>query len=282
MRNTFSVFILLALGGFFLVALPVRASTSTVATYDRKEGEFVSAMVIDPKTNKMLWSYQPDKQMSAASLTKMMSAVVAIEAGLPWTKIMKLQKAEQVGGAEIPMKVGSRLSVQDAFYGAMIASANNATLLFSRATGLSQKNFIARMNKRAKKLGMKNSTFTDPSGLKISNQSTARDIALLAKAAFAKPPVRAAMLRGSHTMRLVGTKKVVTVKNTDRLLTKDPEVLVSGGKTGFLPDVGYHLAVKLRPANGKGKELLVVVMGVPTYRGAFASAKSLAEWAWNQ
>ena len=156
------------------------------------------------------------------------------------------------------------------------------TLVFSRATGLSRKAFVTRMNTRAKQLGMKNSTFTDPSGLQRTNVSTAKDISLLAKMAFSKSMIRSAMLRGAYAVKLYGTKKSVTVKNTDLLLTKDPEVLVSGGKTGYLPEVGYHVAVKMKPTDGNGHELMVVVMGVPTYRGAFAEAKSLAEWAWNR
>jgi D-alanyl-D-alanine carboxypeptidase len=84
---------------------------------------------------------------------------------------------------------------------------------------------------------------------------------------------------------LVGSKTVKTITNTNHLLTQDPDVWVVGGKTGYLEESKYNVVVEMRPLDDQGrpdatKDLLVVVMGSPNKDAVFATAKRLAQWAW--
>jgi D-alanyl-D-alanine carboxypeptidase len=203
-----------------------------------------------------------------------------------WDRLVSMSNVDEVGGGRLRVASGARLSVQDAFFSTVTASANNTANTLARISGLARKTYIARMNAQAKLTGATHSVFVEPSGMSEKNISTARDIALIADAAFRQPMIQRAASTASYHFTIRNTGADKTIVNTNYLLTQDPSVWVIGGKTGYLEESKYNLAVQLRAMdeNGKpvyGKDIVVVVMGAPTKEGSFWSAKRMAQWAWN-
>lgn len=284
----YAIFSCLALGsigmpysvGAAISSEPVYRSAADA--YPRQADEFAAALVIDAQTGKALYTFQPHKKWSAASVTKLMSSLVFLDHRPSWNKIVSLSSKDEVGGGRLRVKAGARLSVQDLFYSSIVASANNTAMAMARVTGLSQKSFVSKMNAKAKALGMTESHFVEPSGMDPANLTTANDLAILAQAAFGNSAIRSAASTASYEFRIRNTGQLKTLKNTNTLLTQDPDVWVSGGKTGFLYESMYNLVVKLSPMDRSVPRhpVFVVVLGAPTLSRSFSSAKALAQWAW--
>lgn len=247
--------------------------------YERADSEFVGAVVIDVKSGETLYAYQSGKQWPAASLSKLMSALVTLDHHQPWGKTVSLLSQDEVGGGRLAVKAGSKMTVQDLFYSSIVGSANNTTMSLARLSGLGLKGFVKKMNDKAKDLGLKNTSFVEPTGLSEKNLTTAAEMAKLAQTAFSNLTIRRAASTMAYKFTVVNPKVVKTVKNTNHLLTMDDDLWVIGGKTGYIDEALYNLVVQMRPMDG-GPQVLVVVLGSPTKNASFASAKSLANWAW--
>ena len=252
--------------------------------YPVKKNEFASAVVIDAATGKRLYSYQPDLEWSAASLSKLMNALVTVGEKPNWNRIVALSTADEVGGGRLRVNDGAKMSMLDLLYSAIAASANNAAMALARVSPLGTKKFVAAMNAKALKLGMTHTTFVGPSGIEAENTSTANDLAKLATAAFNDPIIRQVASTSYYSFVVRNTGDVHKLTNTDKLLV-DPNngLWVSGGKTGFIYESQYNVIVRMRadPPDPQKPTVLVVVLGAPTNDASFASAESLAKWAWN-
>lgn len=248
--------------------------------------EFASAIVLVPQTHQVLYEFKADKAHPAASLTKLANALAFLKKPGSWERIMTLTKADEVGGGRLRVVSGTRIPLRDLFYASITASANNAAMAVARASGLSMKSFLARMNQVAKAAGAKHTVFYDASGMNPKNMTTARDMALLAEAAFNQPEIRRAATVTTYPVRIASTGLIRTIKNTDPLLAENSGIWVMGGKTGYLEESMYNFVGRFRPeqADGTpelGKDVLIVVFGAPTKDAQFQTAKRLAQWAWN-
>lgn len=257
---------------------------SGAMTYQRSDGEFAAAIVIDRATKKVLYEYQADRPRSAASLTKLMGAMVFIDHDPSWKKIVSITKDDQIGGGSLRVSPGATLSVQDLLFSSITASANNAAVALPRAVGLSKKTFVKEMNAKAKELKLTGSRFTEPSGLEPTNIVTARDMAKLAMAAFDVDMIHRAATTATYQFRIRNTTTNKTIKSTNDLLVNRQynDLHVTGGKTGFIYESMYNLAVQLKPMSeiGSNRELMVVVLGSPTRDASFKTASALTHWAW--
>jgi D-alanyl-D-alanine endopeptidase (penicillin-binding protein 7) len=248
--------------------------------YPRQADEFAAAVVVDVKSGKTLYEHQADKVWSVASLSKLATAMVAIDLRPKWAKVVALARQDEVGGGRLRVGVGTRLTVKDLFYTSLVGSANNTTMALARQTGLSAKAFVARMNKQAKDLGLSHTEFHEPSGMDPKNRSTAREMATLATAAFAKPDIKRAASDPVYEVRLA-SRATHTIRNTNALISSAPELDVVAGKTGYLEESMYNLVTMLEPETGeKDRPLMVVVFGGRSKEQSFASARALANWAW--
>ena len=197
-----------------------------------------------------------------------------------------MQKKDEVGGGRLRVPVGTKVSLIDAFYATITASANNTGMALARVSGLGLKTFVARMNQTVKTLGLKHTTFFDPVGMDPRNLTTAHDMALLAEAAFRLPMVQRAATVQTYNLKNASTGDIHPMKSTDPLLSPGNGLWVMGGKTGYLEESMYNFVGWFRPeqADGTpvlGKDVIVVVFGAPTKEGQFDSAKRLAQWAWS-
>jgi D-alanyl-D-alanine carboxypeptidase len=239
--------------------------------------------VFDAATGKRLYGYLPNLPWSAASLTKLMTTLVASDHLKNVQSVVAISSKDEVGGGRLRVNSGAKLTVNDLFYSAIVASANNAAMALARLSGISAQTFVTQMNQRAKTLGLTHTSFVEPSGMDPKNQTTATDMAALARAAFSNQKIRSAATTASYRFTIRNTGEIKTITNTNKLLTKDPEIWVLGGKTGFLYESMHNLVVKVTTGPEKpGKPpLYVVVFGSADSASMFGSAKGLAKWAWN-
>jgi len=252
--------------------------------YHRSDNEFISAIVLDAASRKVLYEYKADQKHPAASLTKLMGALVFLDHRPAWNAVVSLKAADEVGGGRLRVASGATLSVLDLFYSSITASANNAATAMARVSGLGTAGFVRAMNKKAKALGLATTTFTDPSGIEPTNVTTAREIATLALAAFDADPIRRSATTAVYRFKIRNTGQAKEIRSTDDLLTSPAhdDLYVTGGKTGFIYESMYNFVVKVRPTTDTDpkRTLMVVVFGAPTRESSFASAKALAQWAW--
>jgi D-alanyl-D-alanine endopeptidase (penicillin-binding protein 7) len=247
------------------------------------EKAFASALVVDAKTKKVLYAYEPTKPWAAASLTKLMGAMVLVDKKPAWGKVVKILAQDEVGGGRLRVSSGASMTLRDILFSSLVGSANNAATAMARISGLGQSKYVAAMNAKAKAIGCHDTTFADPSGMDVRNMTTAQDMLKIAEAAFAKPEIRSAVSTSVYNfmIRNQGIKK--TIRNTNVLLT-DPNngLYVTGGKTGYLEEAKNNLVVRLRPdRDDRRHELMIVVFGAETKPAVFEEAARLARWTWS-
>lgn len=253
-------------------------------TFVPEENEFVSAVILQPKTHKILWSFKPDKAHPAASLSKLATALAFMDSNPSWDRIATLSSVDEVGGGRLRIADGGTLSLRDLFYSALTASANNAAMALGRVGAKDMATFVARMNEEAKRVGATHSVFYEPSGMNSNNTTTAYDVALLAEAVFKNQIAHSASTIGQYAFTVRNTGEYHVIQNTNKPFLQDPDVWLVGGKTGFLYESKYNLVADLEPlVNGKpdpSREVIVVVLGSDTYDKSFSSIKKMSSWAW--
>lgn len=236
-------------------------------------------VVIDRASGLILADKRAGKLHPVASLTKLVTAGVALDKGVKQTSSYVIRAADDVGGARLSVDDGTGISGDDLFFSTLVASANNAANALARSAGLSKPAFIEEMNLAAKALGLTRTTFVDPSGIETENTSTPREMALIAEKAFARPEIRRYTTTAARDVRTASETK--RLKNTNWMLWKPEydDLYVTGGKTGFLNEAGWNLAVALKGGNTK-PELLLVTFGSDTREASFLDARKLAQWTW--
>ena len=214
---------IICLGLFLLFPYSVQA-ISTSAT---------SSILVDMDSGRIIYENNSHEVRSVASISKIMTAILAIES----KKLDKTVKVSDVVleayGSGIYIKPGEKLTLQDLVYGLMLRSGNDAALMIAEYVSGSVPKFVEKMNQKAQEIGMKQTTFHNPSGLdeedEVGNFSTAYDMAILTSYA----------MKNKTNQKIVGTKKYTlkTNKNTyvwynkNKLLTNYENT--TGGKTGF-------------------------------------------------
>jgi len=234
-----------------------------------------AALVIDNRSHEVLYSKRADEVRSIASLTKLMTAMVLIDMDFDWAKVVKIGFDDARNSARSRLKVGEKFYASDLFYIMLINSDNRAARALARSTGLSREDFAARMNAKAKSLGMFKSVFVEPSGLDERNVSTASDCAKMLNAALQETLISAAVRTYKYSYRSINHKRRRDIVNTNRLLTSGWQV--RGGKTGYIRASGYCFSTRL--CDEKGHDLTIVVLGSPWKGTRFTVARRLANWA---
>lgn len=269
---------------FSLHAQSSPARWENAHNYTRSDGEFAAAIVVDGVSGEVLYEYKADTLWPAASLTKLMGAMVFVGRQPRWGRIVSISKKDEVGGGRLRVSSGATMSLKDLLYSSITASANNAATAMARVSGLGYAGFVKAMNVKAGAMGLKKTVFVDPSGIDAKNMTTAREMAKLAAAAFNIEAIRRPATTSYYRFSVRNTGQKKELKNTNALLVDKEydELYVTGGKTGFLYESQYNLAVRLKPPGVKGiqRSLMVVVFGSPSRDASFRSASGLANWAW--
>ena len=233
-----------------------------------------STIVVDKQSNKILFAHNAEEVRSMASLTKLMSALVFLDTNPDWTKTVTMEVDDMEDGVQLGMFLGEEANVKDVFMGTLMASANDGIDMLARASGLSEGDFVYRMNKKAKDLGMSNTTFVEPTGLDARNQSTAADLIQLARAAFNQPLIREATTRKNYVFSTTNSGRQVGKKNTDKLVGGFLDILA--GKTGFTDEAGNNLVLEVQ--DERKHPIIVAVLGASSSEVRFQDAKALSVW----
>ncbi len=264
-------------------ALVVRSTSSipvnaTGADFPMTSVTSEAVFVVDVPSRRVILAENADKFRVMASLTKLMTGMVVLEDGPSMSTIVQITNADEIGGARLRVPVGTSLPMRDLIYSTLVGSANNTAHAMARATSDNMNEFVEKMNAKAGVLGLKNTTFADPSGLDVENVSTAREIAALALEAWDIYDLRKICSTAKYNLTAAGVDH--TVKNTNALLTDETNgLVVFGGKTGYLHESMWNLSVKLM--DERQKPILVVVLGSDTKNQLFRDARTVADWVWD-
>lgn len=274
--TTGAVILLLA---FPISALALQLPTSINELADMVGFNAQSYTVVDAQSGQVLLSKNADESWVPASLTKLVTALVVLDANPNFKKSVAMTAADQVaggcsgGGSCIKVIPGVKFTVDGLFHAALMPSANNAAAALARSTGLSAQEFAVRMNQKAASLGAINTHFNEPTGMDPGNSITAADYAHIVKAAFENPYLANIAGRQSYALRSANNSRYnQMIKNTDKLLS-DGDVQILGAKTGYLDQSGYNFASLV---DYDGQELAIVVLGEQHLYTAFAETKLLA------
>ena len=237
-----------------------------------------AALIFDKASGTILFDKNSRDKISLASLTKLMTALVVLDEKPEWEKTIKLAHADNRDGGIVYARPPEEVMVKDLFEMTLVGSVNNAAAAMARSTGLTEEAFVAKMNNKAKEIGMNNTVFADPTGLLPENQSTARDVARLLANALDHEEIKEAVVKKTYVFSPQKSSKVYYVKSTNELLwsflNEEPYTFI-GGKTGYIEESGYNLAVE---AERNGHKVVIVVLGSSTAEERFKEIKGLADW----
>ncbi|WP_425388095.1 D-alanyl-D-alanine carboxypeptidase family protein [Ectobacillus panaciterrae] len=213
-----------------------------------------NAVLMEQKSGRVLYEKLPHESEKIASITKIMTALLAVESGKMQEKVTISNTAVRSEGSSIYLKPGDKVKLEDLVYGLMLRSGNDAAQAIAEHVGGSIEGFVYLMNEKAAAIGMKDTHFSNPSGLDGDGKhySSAYDMALLTRYAMNNEAFR----------KVFGTKKYQSEswdypwKNKHKLLTFMYEN-TTGGKTGFTKKAGRTLVTT---ASKDGLDLIVVTL----------------------
>lgn len=233
--------------------------------------------VLNASDHYFLFAANADEIQPIASITKLMTSLVFLENNPGWDKIYKITSNDKVDGGRLNLFLGDRVKIQDLFYTSLVASDNGATLALVHSTGLSEVEFVKKMNLKAVQLGLAKTSFADPVGLSDNNVSTAREVAWLAQVALKQSEISKATTKSEYRFTtLDGREKVI--ESTDYLLFEPAadSLIVLGGKTGYTDKAGYCFVGRLKDPSGR--EVISVILNSPGKNERFVESKNLANW----
>lgn len=245
----------------FFIAFSVKAEESKVDYTLAQNAE--SAILIEASTGKILFEKNSHEKLSPASMTKMMSMLLVMEAiendVIKWDDIITVsQRASSMGGSQILLEVGEKMSVEDLFKGVAVGSANDAVVALSEAVAGSVEEFVEMMNKRASELGLTDTNFKNPHGLdEVNHYSSAHDMSIIARELLKHEKVLEFSSIYEDYLRK-GTDREFWLVNTNKLVRFNP--IVDGLKTGYTKTAGYCLTAT---ASKNNMRLIAVVMKEP-------------------
>lgn len=214
------------------------------------------------------------EQLPLASLTKLMTALVFLDARGAWNKKITIAAHDDTQPAKINFAVGDIVTVRDLFLSMLIGSKNNSAKALARSTGLDEKEFVKKMNQKARNFGMTQTVFQDVTGLSPKNRSTARDYYRLARVALQNSDIKRAVQTRSHRVQVLNRKKSFLVTTTDEMLDGKKNVY---GKTGYIQESGYNLVLL---AEQKNKPIIILVLGAPSSEQRFDLAGAILRHSW--
>ncbi|TXH02891.1 MAG: D-alanyl-D-alanine endopeptidase [Nevskiaceae bacterium] len=216
-----------------------------------------AALVVDQDSGETLVMKNADEVMPIASLTKLMTALVVLDAKQPMDETLDISRddVDTRKHTRSRLSVGTRLTRSQMLLLALMSSENRAAMSLSRNYPGGRPAFVAQMNAKARALGMTSTHFADPAGLSDQSVSTARDLHRLVSAAYAQPLIRSNTTHPQSVMRVKG--HMVTFINTNRLVRKSSDWDIRLQKTGFTNEAGRCLVMQV---NVQGRRLAMIFL----------------------
>jgi D-alanyl-D-alanine endopeptidase (penicillin-binding protein 7) len=232
-----------------------------------------AAIIYNSANGQVLWESNSQDQRSIASITKVMTAVVFLEDSPNLSEEIVVQPTDVRAASTTYIRSGYRITKGDLLHLTLMASDNAAARALARVSSYGSEAFIARMNSKAAELGLKSTSYADPSGLLSANVSSAYDMAKLIT--YVSGDERISSIMRMPTYTVTAGRRQINIHSTNQLVMKG-DVDVQAGKTGFIRNSGYCLATLLRLP--QGPEVAVVVLGAKSNAGRFMETRHLFNW----
>ncbi|MCF8382352.1 MAG: serine hydrolase [Chlorobium sp.] len=247
---------------FFLVMLSSGRMPAFAGTGQDVGGfypDIASYIVKEAGGSKVFMAKDTGRLIQPASLTKILTALIAIESGKLDQEVLITRDATSVEPSKAGFKPGDRVLLSDLVKAAMVSSSNDAAFAIAIHLSGSVEKFVTAMNFRAKKIGMKNSLFTNPAGFDkgvyAGNISTAEDLLTLTEYAIRNSAFNDIAQLESALVTELNTNRFILLKTHNKLLAKYPYAV--GIKTGFTRSAGKCLIARARKENG---DMLLVML----------------------
>lgn len=243
-----------------------------------------AAFLFDPDRGWIFYQKNADEQRSIASLTKVMTLLVAVDSSnldQPITIGPDAAALVNSGNSYIGVSAGEQLTLRDLLYGIMVGSGNDAAVAIADGVGGSEASFVTLMNSHARRLGLTHTFFVTPDGVADGNRSTARDMAILTAVALEQPGVEQITATWHITIPKTATHKAYDLLSSNDLLPGglSPYPGADGVKTGYTGDAQYCLAFSARR---QGHLIVGVVLGDPSSQARLNDAHALLDWGFAQ
>ncbi len=212
-----------------------------------------SGLLMEASTGKIIFEKEKDKELSVASMTKMVAQIIILEEvkskKIKWDDIVTVsENASSMGGSQIYLEADEKMTVEDLMKGISVASGNDATVAMAEYISGTEDKFVERMNQKVKKLGLKHTHFQNCTGLDEGNHySSSYDMAIIARELLMKYPeiLRFSSIHEDYLRK--DTDKKFWLVNTNKLVSQYEGT--DGLKTGHTDDAGYCLAATVKRGN---------------------------------
>lgn len=263
---------------FACVIAAVSASVQAQASPDPAKLRLASAnvLVLDASANEAVYAKAANEVTPIASLTKLMTAIVTLDAGLSLDEPIAIdtEDFDYLKGTRSRLRMGAELSRREMLRLALMASENRAAASLARTYPGGADAFVAAMNAKARALGMTRTRYEDPTGLSASNVSTASDLARLVSAAAEYPLIREFSTTPSHYVEVQSTGQVLGFNNTNRLVASTGwDILLS--KTGYIREAGKCLVMLATIAS---KPFVIVLLDSAGKYTRLGDAERVRHW----
>ncbi len=232
------------------------------------------ALVMDQETNEILVNKNSQAVLPIASITKLMTALVVTQAGQSLDEMLTItdEDVDTEKGSHSRLRVGTSLTRGEMLHLALMSSENRAAHALGRHYPGGLDNFVSAMNAKARLLGMHDTRYVEPTGLSSSNQSSARDLALLVKVASTVPLIRELSTSPEYQVS-VGSRQI-QYHTTNRLVL-NPNWDIGVQKTGYITEAGQCLVMQAKLA---GRKLIMVLLDSAGRYSRLGDAERIRKW----
>jgi D-alanyl-D-alanine endopeptidase (penicillin-binding protein 7) len=244
------------------------------ATDDPLDLKSSVALVMDQDTDEILFSKNAEAVLPIASITKLMTAMVVLDAEQPMDEPLKVTKValDTPRNNHSRLRVGTELSRGELMHLALMSSENRAAYSIGAAYPGGMAALVEAMNRKARELGMNDSHFVEPTGLSADNRSSAHDLALLVKAAYQNPVLREYSTAANASVS-VG-RRMVQFRNTNSLV-RSPLWEIGLQKTGYISQAGRCVVMQAQLA---GRKLIMVLLDSAGRYSRVGDAERIRRW----
>jgi D-alanyl-D-alanine endopeptidase (penicillin-binding protein 7) len=221
-----------------------------------------AGVVVNANTGKVLYAENAFEELPMASITKLMSSMVALDNKIDLRKVVTIPPDDYTIGGNLRIVAGREtVMVKDLFYASITGSANNAALTIAKLTNLTAEDFVAAMNRKSVELKLESLHFQEASGLSPQNTGSAYDIAQMAGYAFSHYPlILDAASQKQYEIITQNTKRQHLIKNPDGLFESSFGQFAAS-KTGYLDEALYCLVLAKKTPGGM---IVAVTLGNPS------------------
>lgn len=241
---------------FCFMFFPIFVFSNDISVFQKIEKDLDSIIVKDLNSKRMIFAKDENQVLRPASLTKIMTSILAIESGKMNSIVTITPEMKKVEPTIANFQVGEKFYLRDLVHAAMIKSANDAANAIAIYLGKGNKQlFVNMMNIKARKLGMLSTNFTNPCGFDLGNhRSTAKDLLVLTEYAIKNPQFNSIVKLNKYDFNAINTNKKYVVYSSNKLLKDEPYIV--GVKTGYTNKAGACLIARAK----KGDQDILMIM----------------------